>query len=43
MEITASYLNHNGSLVNIKDSNGAQYKKQSITTYNQNNLIPNGL
>ena len=43
MEITASYLNHNGSLVNIKDSNGAQYKKQSITPYNQNNLIPNGL
>ena len=39
MEITASYLKHNGSLVNIKDSNQAQHKKQSIIN-TKNYLIP---
>ncbi|MEO6000488.1 MAG: hypothetical protein ABIN89_26835, partial [Chitinophagaceae bacterium] len=39
MEITASYLNHNGSLVNIQDSNQAQHKKRSVAIYNKKHLI----
>ena len=39
MEITASYLNHNGSLVNVKDSNWARNKKQNIATHTKNYLI----
>ena len=41
MEITASYLNHNGSLVKVKDSNRAQNKKQSIATDTKNYLYGN--
>ena len=32
MEITTTYLNHNGILINLKETNKAAYKKQSIAT-----------
>ena len=43
MEITASYLNHNGNLVNIKDSNQTLHKKQSIANHNKKYLISDSL